>query len=453
MKTYNYPPKVSNTDIAYNLLMLKADPLLVYPKNIKKYGATFYLNLPLFKYKIIVTQDSNFIEHVLQKNQRNYSKSPLQTESLAKYVGKGILTNDGEDWKRQRKFIQPSFNKGVIENFSNIMLHEIKKAFDKIPENTSFDIYETMNGLTFRIIAKCLFGDALNDEQVNEISARITSAQNMLVKEFRKPYYNWWYNFSGAIKDEIKKTEEIRQIFKELILARKESVEKHDDMLNMLLEARYEDNHEPMSNERLVDELIIIFVAGHETTGIALSWIIYLLSKHPDAIEKIKEENQLMGEDIFKTENLIKPSFTMACVNEAMRLYPPAWAIDRIAKEDDAFGNFSWEKGAIIIAYIHGMRHNPHNWADAELFKPERLMGLKKLPDNFLPFGAGPRMCIGNHFAMMEMVLTIRWIFKNVDIEVLTKNVEPIALVTLRPDKITGRLQKLDTKHKASFNH
>jgi cytochrome P450 len=447
MKTYNYPPKVSNADIAYNLLMLKADPLLVYPKNIKKYGATFYLNLPLFKYKIIVTQDPNFIEHVLQKNQRNYSKSPLQTESLAKYVGKGILTNDGEDWKRQRKFIQPSFNKGVIENFSNIMLQEIKKAFDKIPENTSFDIYETMNGLTFRIIAKCLFGDALNDEQVNEISARITSAQNMLVKEFRKPYYNWWYNFSGAIKDEIKKTEEIRQIFKELILARKESVEKHDDMLNMLLEARYEDNHEPMSNERLVDELIIIFVAGHETTGIALSWIIYLLSKHPDAIEKIKEENQLMGEDIFKTENLIKPSFTMACVNEAMRLYPPAWAIDRIAKEDDAFGNFSWEKGAIIIAYIHGMHRNPHNWADAELFKPERLMGLKKLPDNFLPFGAGPRMCIGNHFAMMEMVLTIRWIFNNVDIEVLTKNVEPIALVTLRPDKITGRLQKLDTKH------
>jgi cytochrome P450 len=316
---------------------------------------------------------------VLQKNQKNYSTSPLQTESLAKYVGKGILTNDGEDWKRQRKFIQPSFNKGVIENFSNIMLQEIKKAFDKIPENTSFDIYETMNGLTFRIIAKCLFGDALNDEQVNEISARITSAQNMLVNEFRKPYYNWWYNFSGAIKNEIKKTEEIRQIFKELILARKESVEKHDDMLNMLLEARYEDNHEPMSNERLVDELIIIFVAGHETTGIALSWIIYLLSKHPDAIEKIKEENQLMGEDIFKTENLIKPSFTMACVNEAMRLYPPAWAIDRIAKEDDAFGNFSWEKGAIIIAYIHGMNSNSHNWADAELFKPERLMGLKKL--------------------------------------------------------------------------
>src|SRR3954468_20647984 len=110
MKTYNYPPQVSNTDLAYNLLALKADPLQVYPRNIKKYGSTFYLHLPRFKYEIIVTQDPSLVEYVLQKNQRNYSKSPLQTESLAKYVGKGILTNDGEDWKRQRKFIQPSFN-------------------------------------------------------------------------------------------------------------------------------------------------------------------------------------------------------------------------------------------------------------------------------------------------------------------------------------------------------
>ena len=160
MKTYNYPPKVSLADIANNLFVQKANPLVGYTKNIKKHGSTFYIKLPLIKFKIIVSQDPKLVEHVLQKNQRNYGKSPVQTETLAKYAGKGLLTNDGEDWKRQRKFIQPSFNKGFLETFSNIMLQEIKNAFDKIPENTAFDIFDTMIALTFRIIAKSLFGDA-----------------------------------------------------------------------------------------------------------------------------------------------------------------------------------------------------------------------------------------------------------------------------------------------------
>jgi cytochrome P450 len=442
MKTYNYPPKVSLRDNIHNIAVLKANPLEVYPKNLKKHGSSFLLDLPILKFKIIVTEDPNFVEYILQKNQKNYNKSPLQSVSLAKYVGKGILTNNGEDWKRQRKFIQPSFNKGVIENYSNIMLQEIKDTFEKIPENSIFDIYETMNGLTFRIITKCLFGDALNDEQVTEISGRITSAQNMLVKEIRKPHISWWYKLKGDIEKEIKKTEEIRLIFKELIVNRKKSGEKHDDMLNMLLEVRYEDNNEPMSDEKLVDELIIIFVAGHETTGNALSWIVYLLSKHPEIIEKIKEENKALGEDIYKTENLVRPSYAMACVNESMRLYPPAWAMDRITKADDEFENFSWDKGTVIVPFIYGIHHSPVLWEDPESFKPERFMALKKLPENFFPFGAGPRMCIGNHFAMMEMVLTVRWMCKNITIDVLSKDVKPVALITLRPDKIIGKFQK-----------
>ncbi len=443
MSTYNYPPKVSIIDIVYNLSVLKADPLIIYPKDFKKYGSSFYLNLPLFKHKIIVTQDPNFVDYILVKNQKNYDKSPLETVNIARYSGTGIFTNNGEDWKRQRKFIQPSFNKGFLESFSNIMLQEIENAFDKIPENFKFDIYKTMNDLTFRIIAKSIFGDALNDEQVNLIGARITSSQNMVVKEIRNPHFMWWYNLSGEIENELKKAEEVRKIFKDLIETRKKSDKKYDDILNMLLEARYEDNNEPMSVDRLVDELIIIFVAGHETTSIALSWTIYLLNKHPEIIEKIKEENSALGEDIFKTENLIKPSYTMACINESMRLYPPAYGMDRIAKADDAFENFSWEKGTIILPFLYGIHHNPNLWEDAESFKPERFMTVKKISDNFFPFGAGPRMCIGNHFAMMEMVLTIRWIYKNISIEVLTKHVKPETTVLLKPDKINGRLQKI----------
>ena len=441
MIPYKYPPKVSTIDMIYDLSVLKADPLLMYPKEFRKHGSSFYLKLPLFKHKIIVTQDPNFVDYILVKNQKNYDKSPLETENIAKYSGTGIFTNNGEDWKRQRKFIQPSFNKGFLESFSNIMLQEIENAFDKIPQNFEFDIFKTMNDLTFRIIAKSLFGDALNDEQVNLISARISSSQTMVIKEIRKPHFMWWYNLSGEIDNELKKAEEVRKIFKDLIIERKKSDKKHDDILNMLLEARYEDNKEPMSVDKLVNEMIIIFVAGHETTSIALSWTIYLLSKHPEILEKIKEENSVLGEDIFKTENLIKPSYTMACINESMRLYPPALGMDRIAKEDDAFENFSWEKGTMILPFLYGMHRNPDLWEDAKSFKPERFMTSKKITDNFFPFGAGPRMCIGNHFAMMEMVLTIRWICKNISIDVLTENVKPVATILLRPDKITGRLQ------------
>ena len=206
----------------------------------------------------------------------------------------------------------------------------------------------------------------------------------------------------------------------------------------MLMNARYEDSGKGMTDQQLLEESLILLIAGHETTANALAWSWYLLSQHPQMVDQIRKEiDEVLGHEELTFQILPRLKYLNAVLQEAMRLFPPAWITERIPINDDQFEGMILPKNRIIGIYIYGVHHAPEYWPDPEKFDPSRWMGDKKknqIPFSYLPFGGGPRLCIGNNFAMMEMQLLMIRMIPRFDLQLSDEYpVENEPLITLRP--------------------
>ena len=219
-------------------------------------------------------------------NQKKYQKSPIQTRDLAKYVGQGLLTANGKHWAKQRKLIQPAFQKKTLHGLLQKVDEVIQKELVKIETGKAFDIFPIFNDLAFNTVVQALFSNVIDQKAINRLQHITESNQRMMVKELRQPYLNWWFHLSGALKNALNESLEARQILSKLIDARIASETRHDDLLDMLLDARYEDDT-AMSQEQLIDEILILFIAGHETTSNALTFTAALLARDPKIQEKL----------------------------------------------------------------------------------------------------------------------------------------------------------------------
>jgi cytochrome P450 len=275
------------------------------------------------------------------------------------------------------------------------------------------------------------------------LSQGFTDLQDFLLKEVNQPYRKFFYAINKAEKTVLQKSGNIRKILKEIIEQRKSAGETHHDLLDMLLSARYEGTGEEMAEEQIMDEILVMLFAGHETTANTLSWVLYLIATHPDVAQKLVLV-------IKRTEIMQSPreEYMNAVISEAMRLYPAAWMTERVALKDDQFNGFSFPEGTIIIPFFYGLHRNKEFWNDASSFDPERFIfpdssGSKKIK-NFFPFGAGPRMCIGNNFAMTEMSFILHTFLNT--FEVLPSGSIPgmWPLITLRPKKLLLNIKKKD---------
>jgi cytochrome P450 len=229
---------------------------------------------------------------------------------------------------------------------------------------------------------------------------------------------------------------ESNAIIKEIIDKRVASKQEVNDLLNMLLETRYEDTGEAMAVEQLIDEIKILFIAGHETTANTLTFTFYLLANHPEIQKKVLEEIvQIESESDNVVERLQKMPYINAVLNESMRLYPPAWIVDRENIADDNIGDYNFLKGTLIGISFYELHRNPKYWKNPEEFDPERFLGEQKKESMqyFYPFGAGPRMCIGVGFAIYEMCLTLSYIVKNYEIKSAGNELQLNPLITLKP--------------------
>ncbi|WP_438961493.1 cytochrome P450 [Nonlabens sp.] len=416
------------------------DPLPFHRENFQKYGNTFKIS-PKPGLMIHFTCDEKITQHILQKNQKNFHKSSLQTDDLGKYIGHGLLTENGEKWRANRKLIQPAFYKKSINNFMETMDVVIQEELNRIQLGAITDVYTIFNDLAFKVVARSLFDFADIDDLDNKISRLqyITEhAQKMLIKELRIPWMKWyfdreWLSGRNSVPHALALVDEARGILRTIINNRRESDKEPGDLLDMLLHSTYEDGTH-MEDDQLVDEILVLFIAGHETTANALSFAAQLMAHHPGAIEKVKNEINHVKEDTLMRE-LMESPYLKQCVEETLRLYPPAYVTDRVALEADQCAHLKIEKDSIWLVSFYEMHRRKDLWESPEQFIPERFTPekAKKYRDFYFPFGAGPRMCVGNNFAMMEMMLVIRRMLEQFEIKTVQGHIDYHPLITLKP--------------------
>lgn len=424
-------PTVSRFRFYTSARRILENPLPFHHEKFEELGDTFRLNLG-FGRKIIFSRDSAFAEYVLQKNQKNYKKSEIQTEDMAKYLGHGLLTAEGELWKKQRKLIQPAFHKKQLAGLLDKVKAAILVELGKIRTDAPMDIFPVFNDLAFQTVVKSLFSSAVGQQEINRLQYITEAAQKMLVRELRQPYLSWYFQWTGKIKLHLGLTGEAREILMKVIQERKQSGARQDDLLDMLLEARYEDGS-AMSDEQLIDEILILFTAGHETTSNALTFTCELLARNQQVQEKIVTEVEAAkkaseGDLMVLLKNC---RYTRQVVEEAMRLYPPAYFIDRVNLEDDEFEGKSFPAGSSLLFSIYEIHRHPKHWDEPEKFLPERFTEINSA--NYYPFGAGPRKCIGNNFAMYEMVITIAELISKYEISGAKGEIQIQPLITMKP--------------------
>ncbi len=392
----------------------------------------------------IMTDRAEIVRHVLQKNHKNYKKTELVKKVLVPQVGHGLLTSDGEYWLQQRRAIQPGFHKKRLEKISKIMIDEINHYMDDVMDkyaekNEIIDLGKEMMHLAFKIVSKSLFSGSLNDSDLDTIDTTVTASQQYIVNKVRQPYLRPLMWLNGTSKKIRQLKEESDNVIIQTIRERKASGKKYDDLMDMLLETRYEDTGKGMTETQLKDEAIILYVAGHETSAIALSWAWYLIAKHPEIEKKLLESVQnTLGKNDPKFEDVRNLSYPLQVLEETMRLYPPAWITDRAPIENDAISEeFTLQKGEEIILFIYGVHHNPKYWKNPFQFDPERFSIENKknhIPFSYLPFGGGPRLCIGNNFALMEMQFVLAQMIRRYKFELVSnQKIDINPLITLRP--------------------
>lgn len=432
MEVNNSIPEVSLFHFIKHSFQILKNPLPFHKSNFEKHGDLFKLKIGFNKY-IYFCRDAELAEYVLQKNNRNYTKSKIQTKDLAKYVGNGLLTAEGEHWKTQRRLIQPAFHKKQIELLLQTIQDTIEHQYQVFSANQTTDVFPVFNDLAFNIVVKSLFSDAANQDQINRLQYITEAEQKMLVKELRQPYLGWWFKLSGTLKNHLDLSLEARQILRDIVKDRLNSNTVYNDLLDMLLSATYEDGSS-MEEQQLLDEILILFTAGHETTSNALTFIVQLLAKHPNWQEQIYEEIKKNEDQDNLMSVIANSTICQQVIEEAMRLYPPVYFIDRVNIEADKFKTYSFKKGSNLLFSIFEIHRHPKLWDKPNTFSPTRFKdGSRPFSSFYFPFGAGPRKCIGNNFAIYEMILAINHLVKTYKIEPKFDQIEILPLITLKP--------------------
>lgn len=393
-----------------------------------------------------------YIVHVLQKNHRNYRKS-FAYDGLKPFLGKGLLTAEGDTWLRQRRLAQPAFHREHLHQLIQGMCESARSHFDGWKVGQEINIQREMGLLTQDIISKAVFGTtAVALPQVNRIGELLpvlrTYANDRMKKPFMPPLWMpTGYNrrFQSTVSD-------LQSIVLQAIRLRRHNQEnpslsaspverREATLLEMLMQAQpvsdASDAKDSMTDQQLYDEIVTIFIAGQETTTNAMGFLFLLLAQHPDILAQITEECTQLPENGLDMESIYKLETTWQAVREALRLYPPAWAVSREAIQEDEIGGVTVPAGATAFLSVYAMHRHPDYWEAPDEFRPSRFATDNYPKEAYLPFGAGPRKCIGSHFAMLEMVVILAHLVRKFNLKLLTdpepKLITPMTMSTKEP--------------------
>jgi cytochrome P450 len=390
--------------------------------------------LRFFNYRIYFINHPDLIEDVLVTQARKFAKGRVLKKNK-RLFGAGLLTSEGEFWLRQRRLAQPAFHRARIASYAAAMVVAAATHTEAWNDGEPCDLHAEMMRLTLQIVGKTLFGVEVNHE-AQEVGRALESLMELNSDFRRLMMVPSWLPTPTNLKAALA-VRRLDKIIYRIIAERRALGGDHSDLLSLLLDAQ-DDDGSRMNDQQLRDEALTLFLAGHETTAVALSWTWWLLARHPEVERGLHEElsSVLAGRNP-TLEDLPHLRYTENIVTECLRLYPPAWGMARLAVEDVEVGGYLVRKGC-GVSLAQWVVHRDPRWYDSpDLFRPERWQdGLAKRLHRFayFPFGGGPRRCVGNTFALMETTLVLATIAQRFRFRLMPEHpVVPIPSITLRP--------------------
>lgn len=420
----------------HNMLeAIRSSPPIYLLQLAKKYGdiVKFQGAFPVYS---ISSPES--VREILTKAWPEFTRDTIDYKVISTVFGKGLVTNEGESWARQRRLMQPVFGSKSVNGFDTIINSVTQNIVDdwKSNGNTNIWLDREMSRITFQIVSRTLFGadiDEVADEMIDILMLLNIHPLRLdaLLRLF--PYIPAPSN--GRFKAANKRLDEIVY---SLIKTHEESTNESDDIVDRLLKAVDPETGEGMDKKQIRDEVVTLMLAGHETSSTGLTWTFFLLSQHPKIEKKLLEEleNVLQGRTP-KSGDLTQLPYLKQVVQESMRLYPPVWGIARRSTNENNFRGYTVPANSYIAITPYVLHRHPEHWVNPEIFDPDRFTpgeSKSRHPYAYLPFGAGPRACIGAGMAMLEMQLIIAQILPLFKLTPTKGHpIEMEAAVTLKP--------------------
>jgi cytochrome P450 len=410
---------------------LEFDSLAYVIENTAKYGRIF--SITLGDDVTVVISDPDLAHELLVTRAAEVHKAPLLKRSVGELLGNGLLLSEGDFWRRQRKLSQPAFHAKRIESYGDVMTAATHKRMADWRTGETRDVAHEMMAITLDVVCKTLFDIDVTDKaaRVGELMHTVLAAASDRMNLY-EPY--WERLFKTRKRREDAAVVELNAIVDGIIRDHRNDDDR-GDLLSMLLAARDDDGN-PMSEKQLRDEVMTLFVAGHETTANLLAWTFHLLAQHPDVEARALAEVDALGADP-RTTDLPRLTYLEQILKEVMRLYPPAGGATRTPLKPFAFGGYTIPPGVSIALSSYVMHRDPQLFPDPLRFDPERFSAENepRIPKYaYLPFGAGPRVCIGNAFAMMEAQLILAGTLRRARLSATPgRAVKAEQLFTIRP--------------------
>lgn len=401
----------------------------------------------------IVVSGHEAARQVLITNQDNYRKG-LEYELLRVVLGEGLLTSEGETWRKQRRLVQPMFAKRYLKNFTEHMTRATREVLDGepfagLPEGEVIDISEVMMELTLDIVGRALFGADLSGETARKVGPAMNDVLGLGTRMSRRLPTFVLANLPGMDLEKAMKVNpegrrfqralaDLKGVIDDLLEERSRRSDPGDDLVGLMLSARDEETGATMSRAQIGDELMTFMLAGHETTSNALAWTWRRLSLNPAARERLFDEvDTVLGDRTPDMDDLEKLPWTRACVEEAMRIDSPVWTVGRQALGEDEILGYRIPRRASVMVLISLIHRDPRIWENPEGYDPARFLpeNSKQRPRHaFMPFGAGRRICVGSTFATVEATLLAAMLSRRLRFDLPRgAKVEAEAVITLRP--------------------
>lgn len=432
------PPGPRGVPLLGVLPELRRDPLGLLWRASRDYGDV--TSLPLGSRRIILLCHPDHVQHVLLQTQRTYRKSSKH-QLYREVLGESLFIAEGEVWARQRRTMNHSFRPHEIDAAAGMIVEAISFMLDRWEAirvaSGSIDVFHEMSLLTLDVIARMMFGARTEHTEgvgdaVNVLSAFMHRRWLLPIRqlEWLTPQFNRRYHRAHRL---------ISGIVWQIIRERQCSgpTNRRRDLLAALIDSRDEETARPLSDQELHDQVLTIYLTGHETTAITLCWAFYLLAQHPDVDAQLADEiaNVTQGR-IPSVDEVPRLTFTRMVLEETMRLYPPAWNLTRDALQDDEIGGYEIPAGTTVILSPFVTHRDPRFWEDPDAFRPERFAPEHARARHrfaYFPFGAGPRKCIGEHMAFVEAMLVLAMTRSRYQLHLTSGKLQPQPLITLRP--------------------